>query len=155
MAWPPPQAAEEQYEEQHEGQEQEEEQEEEGDSAAYHHIAELQAHGIAANDTTKLAEAGYCTVESIAHATIRKLQDVKVGLTGGFAGAGGGAVMSALRPARPPAACRLPPAACRSLLAACRHDPPTARRPSPRIHHHAPRASPRARPRSCGPSRRG
>eukprot|EP00618_Florenciella_parvula_P024345 CAMPEP_0119475812 /NCGR_PEP_ID=MMETSP1344-20130328/6560_1 /TAXON_ID=236787 /ORGANISM="Florenciella parvula, Strain CCMP2471" /LENGTH=399 /DNA_ID=CAMNT_0007509423 /DNA_START=23 /DNA_END=1222 /DNA_ORIENTATION=- len=70
-------ATEEQYEEQYEGQEQEEEQEEEGESASYHHISELTAHGIASNDTTKLAEAGYCTVESIAHATIRKLQDVK------------------------------------------------------------------------------
>jgi len=33
--------------------------------------------GIAANDIQKLQDAGYHTVESIAHATIRKLADIK------------------------------------------------------------------------------
>jgi len=37
----------------------------------------LQEHGIAANDIQKLQNAGYHTVESIAHATVRKLSDVK------------------------------------------------------------------------------
>ena len=37
----------------------------------------LQEHGIAANDIQKLNDAGYHTVESIAHATSRKLSDVK------------------------------------------------------------------------------
>lgn len=37
----------------------------------------LQEHGIAANDIQKLNDAGYHTVESVAHATTRKLSDVK------------------------------------------------------------------------------
>lgn len=37
----------------------------------------LQEHGIAANDIQKLQNAGYHTVESVAHATARKLSDVK------------------------------------------------------------------------------
>jgi DNA repair protein RAD51 len=37
----------------------------------------LQEHGIAANDIQKLTNAGYHTVESVAHATTRKLCDVK------------------------------------------------------------------------------
>jgi len=37
----------------------------------------LQEHGIAANDIQKLNLAGYYTIESVAHATARKLQDVK------------------------------------------------------------------------------
>jgi len=37
----------------------------------------LQEHGIAANDIQKLNNAGYFTIESVAHATARKLQDVK------------------------------------------------------------------------------
>jgi DNA repair protein RAD51 len=37
----------------------------------------LQEHGIAANDIQKLNAAGFHTIESIAHATIRKLSDVK------------------------------------------------------------------------------
>lgn len=54
-------------------------QEEEGEEGiqAYRHISELEAHGIAHSDTTKLGEAGFCTVESIAHASLRKLQEVK------------------------------------------------------------------------------
>jgi DNA repair protein RAD51 len=37
----------------------------------------LQEHGIALADIQKLNSAGYHTVESVAHATIRKLSDVK------------------------------------------------------------------------------
>lgn len=37
----------------------------------------LQEHGLAANDIQKLNDAGYHTVESVAHATARKLSDVK------------------------------------------------------------------------------
>jgi DNA repair protein RAD51 len=37
----------------------------------------LQEHGIAANDIQKLTNAGYHTVESVAHATTRKLCEVK------------------------------------------------------------------------------
>jgi DNA repair protein RAD51 len=37
----------------------------------------LAEHGIAANDLQKLQDAGYHTVESIAHATTRKLSEVK------------------------------------------------------------------------------
>jgi len=44
---------------------------------AYQKVEVLQEHGIAANDITKLTTAGYHTVESIAHATKRKLSDVK------------------------------------------------------------------------------
>lgn len=44
---------------------------------SYQSIEMLQEHGIAANDIQKLQAAGFHTVESIAHATIRKLSDVK------------------------------------------------------------------------------
>jgi predicted RecB family nuclease len=37
----------------------------------------LQEHGIAANDIEKLNSAGFYTIESIAHATSRRLSDVK------------------------------------------------------------------------------
>mmetsp|Transcript_18329 Transcript_18329/g.18408 ORF Transcript_18329/g.18408 Transcript_18329/m.18408 type:complete len:348 (+) Transcript_18329:262-1305(+) len=40
-------------------------------------IEELESHGIAAVDIKKLKAAGFHTVESIAHATLRKLIDVK------------------------------------------------------------------------------
>jgi hypothetical protein len=46
-------------------------------SVAYQTLDILQEHGIAANDIQKLQAAGYFTVESIAHATVRKLSDVK------------------------------------------------------------------------------
>eukprot|EP00752_Nemacystus_decipiens_P009397 g8400.t1 len=46
-------------------------------AVAFHHITELEAHGINHNDVQRLSEAGYCTVESIAHCTIRKLVEVK------------------------------------------------------------------------------
>lgn len=34
-------------------------------AAAFHHITELEAHGINRNDVQRLSEAGYCTVESV------------------------------------------------------------------------------------------
>ena len=37
----------------------------------------LLEHGITGNDISKLNDAGYHTVESIAHATTRKLNDIK------------------------------------------------------------------------------
>jgi len=43
----------------------------------YQALDSLLEHGIAANDIQKLNDAGYHTVESIAHATTRKLSDVK------------------------------------------------------------------------------
>lgn len=43
----------------------------------YQSLEVLQEHGIAANDIQKLQNAGFYTVESIAHATVRKLSDVK------------------------------------------------------------------------------
>jgi DNA repair protein RAD51 len=46
-------------------------------AVSYQTLDVLQEHGIAANDIQKLNAAGYHTVESIAHATIRKLSDVK------------------------------------------------------------------------------
>lgn len=46
-------------------------------SVSYQTLDILQEHGIAANDIQKLNDAGYHTVESIAHATARKLSEVK------------------------------------------------------------------------------
>jgi len=46
-------------------------------NVAYQTLDSLQEHGIAVNDIQKLNDAGYHTVESIAHATVRKLSDVK------------------------------------------------------------------------------
>ena len=43
----------------------------------YQSLDLLAEHGIATNDIQKLNEAGYHTVESIAHATTRKLNEVK------------------------------------------------------------------------------
>jgi len=51
--------------------------EEEGSSTVYQPLEILAEHGIAANDLQKLQNAGYHTVESIAHATTRRLSDVK------------------------------------------------------------------------------
>merc|ERR1711865_698886 len=58
-----------------EGEEGMEEEEESPD--IYQKIHILESHGIAANDITKFADAGYHTIESIAHATKRKLSDIK------------------------------------------------------------------------------
>lgn len=44
---------------------------------AYQTLEVLIEQGIAANDVQKLNDAGYHTVESIAHATTRRLCDVK------------------------------------------------------------------------------
>lgn len=43
----------------------------------YNRVEMLMEHGIATNDIQKLQDAGYFTVESIAHSTVRKLTDVK------------------------------------------------------------------------------
>ena len=43
----------------------------------YQGLEILQEHGIAVNDIQKLNDAGYHTVESVAHATTRRLSDVK------------------------------------------------------------------------------
>lgn len=43
----------------------------------FRHISELEGHGLARSDILKLSEAGFCTVESVAHATLRKLVEVK------------------------------------------------------------------------------
>jgi len=56
---------------------QEVEEEEAEVSVAYQTLEVLIEQGIAANDIQKLNDAGYHTVESIAHATTRKLSDVK------------------------------------------------------------------------------
>ena len=54
--------------------------EEQSDAAvSYTNIEALLEHGIAAADIEKLNAEGYHTVESIAHATVRKLSEVKVG----------------------------------------------------------------------------
>jgi len=60
-------------------QQQQQQQEEEGDEQMvnYQTLEVLIEHGIAANDIQKLNDAGFHTVESIAHATTRKLADVK------------------------------------------------------------------------------
>jgi len=46
-------------------------------AVSYQTLDMLQEHGIATNDIQKLNAAGYFTLESVAHATARKLQDVK------------------------------------------------------------------------------
>lgn len=46
-------------------------------TVSYQTLDVLQEHGIAANDIQKLNAAGYHTLESVAHATVRKLSDVK------------------------------------------------------------------------------
>ena len=46
-------------------------------TVSYQSLDLLQEHGIAANDIQKLNDAGYHTVESIAHATSRKLCEVR------------------------------------------------------------------------------
>ncbi|KAL3945644.1 MAG: hypothetical protein SGBAC_000300 [Bacillariaceae sp.] len=58
-------------------QQQGDENDEEMDVAQFRTLEVLQEHGIAANDIQKLQTAGYHTVQSIAHATVRKLSDVK------------------------------------------------------------------------------
>ena len=62
-----------------EQQQQQQQQMEEGDEqmVSYQTLEVLIEHGIAAADIQKLNDAGFHTVESIAHATTRKLADVK------------------------------------------------------------------------------
>jgi len=64
-------------EEQHEEQMQQGEEGEGELNVAYQPLDLLLDHGIAANDLKKLNDAGYHTVESLAHATSRKLCDVR------------------------------------------------------------------------------
>mmetsp|Transcript_17233 Transcript_17233/g.50188 ORF Transcript_17233/g.50188 Transcript_17233/m.50188 type:complete len:345 (-) Transcript_17233:735-1769(-) len=56
---------------------QEEVVEEEEGIASYHHITELESHGIAHADCQKLGDAGFCTVESVANSTMRRLLEIK------------------------------------------------------------------------------
>lgn len=44
---------------------------------AYSKIEILESHGVNKNDISKLKNGGYHTLESVAHATLRKLQEVK------------------------------------------------------------------------------
>ena len=46
-------------------------------SVSYQSLDILQEHGVAANDIQKLNDAGFHTVESVAHATVRKLTEVR------------------------------------------------------------------------------
>lgn len=46
-------------------------------SVTYQSLDLLQEHGVAANDIQKLNDAGFHTMESVAHATIRKLSEVR------------------------------------------------------------------------------
>lgn len=46
-------------------------------SVCYHKVEELESHGVAKVDITKLKNGGYHTIEAIAHSTLRKLQEVK------------------------------------------------------------------------------
>lgn len=64
-----------QVEEQHEQVDQLQEGEEAG--VPFHHISELEMHGVNRQDVTRLSDAGFCTVEAVAHATIRKLTEIK------------------------------------------------------------------------------
>jgi len=51
--------------------------EEEQEAAAFFHVSELENHGISRQDTQKLAACGFCTVQSVAYATLKKLCEVK------------------------------------------------------------------------------
>lgn len=46
-------------------------------SVTYQSLDLLQEQGIAANDLQKLNDAGFHTIESVAHATVRKLSEVR------------------------------------------------------------------------------
>lgn len=63
--------------EQYDDQQIQQEGEEEHQVVTYQTLESLMEHGIAANDIQKLQDAGFHTVESIAHATSRKLAGVK------------------------------------------------------------------------------
>jgi len=66
-------------EEAEELEEEEEEAEEEAEERelAFYHITCLEEHGIARADVQKLVESGFCTVQAVAHATLKKLCEVK------------------------------------------------------------------------------
>ncbi|KAL7516635.1 hypothetical protein ACHAWX_001631 [Stephanocyclus meneghinianus] len=63
------------YEEAHQGEQQGEESME--ISVNYQSLEILQEHGVAASDIQKLNDAGFHTVESVAHSTVRKLSEVR------------------------------------------------------------------------------
>ena len=46
-------------------------------TVAYTKIEELESHGVNKTDIAKLKAGGYNTIESVAHTTLRKLQEVK------------------------------------------------------------------------------
>ena len=46
-------------------------------AVTYQSLELLQEQGVAANDIQKLSDAGYHTIESVAHATVRKLSEVR------------------------------------------------------------------------------
>merc|ERR1719491_355958 len=69
--------AEQQQQEEHAEEQQVNEEEEVGRTVQYQTLDTLQEHGIAPVDIHKLQDAGYHTIESIAHATARKLSEVK------------------------------------------------------------------------------
>lgn len=46
-------------------------------SVTYQSLDILQEHGVAVNDIQKLNDAGFHTIESVAHSTVRKLSEVR------------------------------------------------------------------------------
>lgn len=54
-----------------------EEDEAEGSQLTYIHVTELENHGISRADTQRLASHGFCTIQAVAHATVKKLCEVK------------------------------------------------------------------------------
>ena len=44
--------------------------------SAYHKLSELEAQGLKPSDLKKLANSGYCTIESIAYASTKELAAV-------------------------------------------------------------------------------
>ncbi|KAJ8600538.1 hypothetical protein CTAYLR_007914 [Chrysophaeum taylorii] len=63
--------------EEEEAEDEEEEDDERGAQLGYVHVSELENHGIARTDIHKLVNGGYCTVQSVAYSTIKKLCEVK------------------------------------------------------------------------------
>mmetsp|Transcript_3195 Transcript_3195/g.4955 ORF Transcript_3195/g.4955 Transcript_3195/m.4955 type:complete len:210 (+) Transcript_3195:22-651(+) len=45
--------------------------------STFTHINDLQWHGISESDLERLLENGFCTVQSISHATVRKLMEIR------------------------------------------------------------------------------
>uniref|UniRef100_A0A7S3K3E3 DNA repair protein RAD51 homolog n=1 Tax=Aureoumbra lagunensis TaxID=44058 RepID=A0A7S3K3E3_9STRA len=50
--------------------------EEEEKQLNYHHVQDLQNHGISIADVNRLAKAGYCTIESVAFESCKKLSGI-------------------------------------------------------------------------------